>query len=92
MIKTLYNLAILQGHKDNISSCGVCLADFKRMWIKKQDTYKDLHRLKNSWFIAVTSVSYPRGLRRYYYTLTIKGKDKLELPLSLREKFYLKFI
>lgn len=89
---TLYHLALLQGKNQNISPSGVCLADFKRLWVKTKNTNSDLFLLRKKGYLWVTSVSYPRGLRRYYYTLTTKGKAKLWLPLTPRERFYLKFL
>lgn len=92
MIKTLCTLALLQGLDTNISPCGVCLKDFENAGYKKSYTNNDLYDLRKKWYIEVIDVSYPKGMRRFYHRITIKGKQALKIPLTAWEKFYLLFV
>jgi hypothetical protein len=91
MSQTLYTIALLQWSESNISSCGVCLEDIKNAGYKKWHTRNELMRLRKKWYIEITGIEYPRGMKRFYHKLTIKGKQKLWLKLSAWEKFFLLF-
>jgi len=88
MIKTLYDFVLLTW-LPTVSHHWICLKDFSNAWYKKKNTHKYLHNLRKKGYLWVTSVSYPRGMKRYYYTITPKGKQALWLKLSSREKILL---
>ena len=94
MYNTLQAVYLFEGSKHNLSSKWVCLEDFKKYWIKTNDTNIDLFNLRRAGYLRVTWIEYPRGMKRFYHVLTPKGKQKLNevfnacIPLSLRDRFY----
>jgi len=88
MIATLYNVALLEWSENLISKKWVCLKDLRNYGVADKTTNHRLYKLRKQGYISVECVTYPRWMKRHYYKMTVKGKKKIGMRLTLWESLF----